>query len=632
MSSQTAGQHRRASKRRPMRLLLSVALVLLSGVTVTAAGTVLKGSEAAATTPGTPGTPQPGTAVYTEDFSNQSAAATAIDLRTYTGGAAADGETYTADPQWTATGGQCDGWVLSPTSALPTTDAGCQNNQPTGWTQLQAMAVQLGLAQGQTATQAAQNQALTEYTNASSGTIAGGIEFKTQTNTIPAILGHYYAVSAYFAETNCFAAQAQERFSLIIDGTPTVLSSGLDPCTSTATGTQVTKLQSAAIQIPFGTAASLGLQLESLQTSGAGNDVAFDLPQIVDVTPQLDKSFSPPSIPQGGTSTLTFTVTNTSELDAKTGWSFTDNLPSGLTVASPSGATSTCPNGQITVFGGNVLNFSGDLAKGMRSCTLSIKVTATGVGTYTNTGCTDSTGATIPGCTPNVTTPNGVNPPGPATLTVTPVVDMTITKTASVPDYVAGGPLSYTVKVTNSGPSDAVGATVSDPLPSSITGATWTCVASAGASCTASGSGNITDTVTIPVGGSVTYTVIGTVAAGTTGSLTNTATVVPPGGTTDPNCPSSPGAGCSSTVTLPTDALKIAKSASPTVVSAVGQTVTYSFLVTNTGQTTLTNVTRERHSDRTRHTGEPVPDHLPVEHARSRRFGDLHGDVHRDRG
>ena len=43
------------------------------------------------------------------------------------------------------------------------------------------------------------------------------------------------------------------------------------------------------------------------------------------------------------------------------------------------------------------------------------------------------------------------------------------------------------------------------------------------------------DTVDLPVGGTVTYTATAAVGAGTTGSLSNTATVTPPGHLTDPS-------------------------------------------------------------------------------------------------
>ncbi|VXA99869.1 conserved exported hypothetical protein [Microbacterium sp. 8M] len=531
-----------------IRRVLSISVIL----TAVAVSLVWSPSAftASATVPGTPGVPQPGTPVYTEDFSNQSASAAAIDIRNYTGSAAAASTTYTADSQWTPAGGQCNGWIMSWTTPNPpTSDAGCQRNLSSTWPSLQDMAQALGLAQGQTATQALTNQALTEYTNAQSGTISAGTELRT-VKTISATAGHYYAVSAYFAAVNCPAngglSQPKETFSLIVNGNPIVLSTGLNPCTNpTNWGPQVTKLQSAAYLVPAGTTATLGLSLYNAQTNGSGNDVAFDLPQIVDVTPQLDKAFSPATIPQGGTSTLTYTVTNTSELAAKSGWSFTDNLPSGVTATGVN--STTCSAGTITAAAGatTVTLTGGALNQGQASCTVSVQVTATTVGSYTNgPGNFPSSGGLV-----------GLNPPGSTTLTVIPKVDMSIVKTANATKYNPGDPITYTIKVSNAGPSTATNATVTDPIPSQVTGATWTCSATPGSSCgAASGAGNISTTATVLAGGTVTYTVTGTVSASTAAGtvITNTATVVPPAGTSDANCPPSPGAGCSSSVSEPT--------------------------------------------------------------------------------
>src|SRR5213079_2596743 len=74
------------------------------------------------------------------------------------------------------------------------------------------------------------------------------------------------------------------------------------------------------------------------------------------------------------------------------------------------------------------------------------------------------------------------------------------------------------------------GATVADTFPATITGVTYTAVPTGGATgFTASGSGNINDTVNFPVGSSITYVASGTVSAAATGSLTNTATVTAAG-------------------------------------------------------------------------------------------------------
>lgn len=83
-----------------------------------------------------------------------------------------------------------------------------------------------------------------------------------------------------------------------------------------------------------------------------------------------------------------------------------------------------------------------------------------------------------------------------------------------------GTPVTYTLTVTNSGayPIDAVDApAVTDALPAPITGATWTCAPAGGATCTASGSGNLsTSGLTLPSNASVTYTITGTLDPGIT--------------------------------------------------------------------------------------------------------------------
>ena len=54
---------------------------------------------------------------------------------------------------------------------------------------------------------------------------------------------------------------------------------------------------------------------------------------------------------------------------------------------------------------------------------------------------------------------------------------------------------------------------------------TWTCTASSGSSCSASGSGNIDDAISLEAGDSAFYTLQGTVSGSATGTLSNTASV-----------------------------------------------------------------------------------------------------------
>jgi uncharacterized repeat protein (TIGR01451 family) len=114
------------------------------------------------------------------------------------------------------------------------------------------------------------------------------------------------------------------------------------------------------------------------------------------------------------------------------------------------------------------------------------------------------------------------------TTSVTGFAEMSISKTDGVDAVTAGGPVTYTLTVTNGGPQAVVGAAVTDAFPASLSAVTWTCAASGGSSCPASGSGNINATVNVAVGGAVTFTAYGTVSLNATGMLANTATVTVP--------------------------------------------------------------------------------------------------------
>nr|WP_052165663.1 DUF11 domain-containing protein [Micromonospora purpureochromogenes] len=270
----------------------------------------------------------------------------------------------------------------------------------------------------------------------------------------------------------------------------------------------------------------------------------------------------------GASLTYTVTVTNGGPSDA-VGATVTDPLPlAGFTWTCAASTGSTC-----TASGsGDIADTVTVLAGGTLTYTISGTVPTGTTGDLTNTTTvTPPEGVTDPGCTPScvatVVTP------------AAPTVDLAVTKTGTPSPYVPGTPLTYTVTVTNGGPSDAVGATVTDPLP--VPGFTWTCTASTGSTCTASGSGGISDTVTVLAGGTLTYTITGTVPAGTTGDLTNTTTVTPPEDVTDPGCTPN----CTATVVTParpTVGLAVSKTATPSPY-VPGQVLTYTVTVTNAG-------------------------------------------------
>ena len=145
---------------------------------------------------------------------------------------------------------------------------------------------------------------------------------------------------------------------------------------------------------------------------------------------------------------------------------------------------------------------------------------------------------------------------------------------------VAGTALTYSITVTNNGPSDATGVIVTDTLP------IGTSFVSASAGCTEA-EGTVTcDVGSIATGASAMVTVQVTVDPGTTGPITNSASVA--GSETDPNAANN-NATETSAVVAETD-LSITKSGSPDPIVA-GSTLTYVVTVTNNGPSDATGVT-----------------------------------------
>ena len=166
--------------------------------------------------------------------------------------------------------------------------------------------------------------------------------------------------------------------------------------------------------------------------------------------------------------------------------------------------------------------------------------------------------------------------------------DVTITKSDGVASVDAGGTVTYTIVVSNAGP-DAVSPTVTDPMPAEFASMEWTCTPAGIADCAfAAGTGSLEDYPNLPVAGSVTYTVTGTVRVNASGLLVNTATVV--GAFNDPT-PDDHSATDNTTIN-PVDyaELEISKFVQGPVVA--GQQVTYGIqVVNNAGVATSATVT-----------------------------------------
>ncbi len=164
--------------------------------------------------------------------------------------------------------------------------------------------------------------------------------------------------------------------------------------------------------------------------------------------------------------------------------------------------------------------------------------------------------------------------------------DLSVTLSDGQSAAVPGETVTYTVRAQNSGIGAAVGARVLVDLSAALTSVTWTCVPSAGATCSASGAGDINDLVDLSVGATVTYTVSGTVAPSAVGTLQSTAMVEAPSGQTDP-VPAN-NAAVDTDVLKPAADLWLQKTGPAS--AAPGGTLAYTLTVHNDGPSDATQV------------------------------------------
>lgn len=131
------------------------------------------------------------------------------------------------------------------------------------------------------------------------------------------------------------------------------------------------------------------------------------------------------------------------------------------------------------------------------------------------------------------------------TVTATPTntsseADLTITKDDGVAMYSGGSVLTYTVIVTNNGPANVTGAIITDDFVAThFENWTWKCTAQTGGASgcddAATNTSNFSDTVDLPNGASIHYTVTALVLKPATGDLVNTAKISGPVTNTDNN-------------------------------------------------------------------------------------------------
>ena len=325
-------------------------------------------------------------------------------------------------------------------------------------------------------------------------------------------------------------------------------------------------------------------QLNISYSGGALTANSFGIRQRADV--MVQKS-GPALVSASGNLIYTVRVDNAGPGDAS-GSVLTDSVPNGATgftwTCTVAAGASLCPNASGS---GSISETIATLPAGSA---LTYTIQATGP---VSGGLTNIAGVAIVSSVLDTQTAN--NSGSVTTIVGTPAntADLSIVKYGPA-TVGASATYSYVLEVSNAGPAAANGAVVEDDGASNagnspgatITG--WTCTAATGgAVCpAASGSGQLNQTIpTLPAGSGLRFVV--TANAPASGSLTNTATVTPPNGVTDPN-PGNNSDSAGLTVSTPaaTADLSIAKTGSSNVAS--GSTVSYSIEVSNQGPAPVT--------------------------------------------
>ena len=323
-------------------------------------------------------------------------------------------------------------------------------------------------------------------------------------------------------------------------------------------------------------------------TPGGGADPETDEDVTVLNPPTITKAFAVTDLAAGGNTNLTVTIGNTNASAITLTSALTDTFPAGMTINTAgntgtcTGVTATAGAGSFTIANGTSIPTGG--------CTVIVNVTSSTAGAATNT---------IPAGDLQSTAGNN---PNPGTDTLNVYTPPTATKAFNPTSIIPGGLSVMTLTVTNpvGNPGALTGIQLPDIFPAGVTLANTT-FAFTPAAC-----GTVTNTTgAASVAGDDNVRLnVATLAAGANCAVDVNVTSSTPGAvlnTTGNVIATGPVSltGGTASDTLNVNAqpdLTVAKSSTTTSLTAPA-TVAYSYLVTNTGNTTLTGISLSDDND-----------------------------------
>ena len=326
-----------------------------------------------------------------------------------------------------------------------------------------------------------------------------------------------------------------------------------------------------------GTLSNTASATASVNDPGGANNSATDSNTVL--APEADIAVTKNdgvvmAIPGGTAIVYTIVVTNTGPSD-DANVSVVDSFPGELTCTWTSeGSGGAARNSQTS---GASFNDTLSMPSGSDvTYTVSCTIDPAAVGAISNT-------VTVSGSFDSV---DGNDSATDNNTVLAPEADVSVTKDDGVTSAIPGLTVTYTIVVANAGPSDDPSVSLSDTFPAALTCA-YSSVASGGSSGnTASGASDIAETLSMPAGSNVTYTVDCTINPSATGTLANAATATT--SVPDPD-DSNNSATDSDTALTPAADVSITKTDSPDPLQP-GQVLTYVIIVNNAGPSDAENV------------------------------------------